>query len=218
MTEKSKKIYKVTRLKENEKEILNEAYKDYRKLFFYPFTGDMTDEIFIFGDFWLVRGEENRVFCVFPPMIPSFKNSLAYWEIHDLIGDEFENRLVMGYVGGNMGANSSSFAAILQGVKLAAAKSKSNVVFYTPVSFGADFKTLFENGFLLKGLRGLDNLVAHYIFYGEFSTEEKLYVEKYRAKITDTKEISKLCEKGFVGFALRNGEILFGEENRCDEK
>ena len=35
---------------------------------------------------------------------------------------------------------------------------------------------------------------------------------------TDTKEISKLCEKGFVGFALRNGEILFGEENRCDEK
>ena len=66
----------------------------------------MTDEIFIFGDFWLVRGEENRVFCIFPPMIPSFKNSLAYWEIHDLIGGEFENRLVMGYVGGNMGANS----------------------------------------------------------------------------------------------------------------
>ena len=60
--------------------------------------------------------------------------------------------------------------------------------------------------------------MAHYIFYGEFSTEEKSYVEKYHAKITDTKEISKLCEKGFVGFALRNGEILFGEENRCDEK
>ena len=121
-------------------------------------------------------------------------------------------------MGGNLGVNSSSFAAILQGVKLAAAKSKSNVVFYTPVSFGVDFKTLFENGFLLKGLRGLDNLVAHYIFYGEFSAEEKSYVEKYHAKITDTKEISKLCEKGFVGFALRNGEILFGEENRCDEK
>lgn len=194
MTEKSKKIYKVTRLKENEKEILNEAYKGYQKLFFYPFTGDMTDEIFIFGDFWLVRGEENRVFCIFPPMIPSFKNSLAYWEIHDLIGNEFENRLVMGYVGGDMGANSSSFAAILQGVKLAVAKSKSNVVFYTPVSFGVDFKTLFENGFLLKGLRDL--IILWPIIYFTVSFQQrKSYMSKNITLKSQTQKKYQSCAK-----------------------
>ena len=71
-----------------------------------------------------------------------------------------------------------------------------------------------NTGFELVGLRGLDNLVPHYIFtkMAEYSwNNTKAFTDVKKCVCTDTRTISMLCEHGYKGFDMDvEKNILFG--------
>ena len=85
---------------------------------------------------------------------------------------------------------------------------------YMPAHMYFDMENLLNSGFDIVGLRGLDNLVPHYIFtkMADYGTRDtKSFTDIVKCQQKDTKTISKLCEHGYKGFDMDvEKNILFG--------
>ena len=118
-----------------------------------------------------------------------------------------ENTLLCGYVHTDSSYADRDIYTALSNLWTvqAARRGRSQMIHFMPAHIDFDLERLLNAGFELVGLRGLDNLVPHYIFtkavsFEKIKTQPGQQVEK--CKIADTKTISMLCEHDYRGFDM----------------
>lgn len=210
------KLFKVHRLFKEDKKLIKNCYSEYDFLHYNPVNDKFLDRIFIDGSFWGIFDEE-KVAALSYMMLPRskvFSNLTASWEIKDLLNSDLEDYIICGYIWKNKDyEDRSCYAALSKLWEIwRIRKRKKGIIHYMPAHVNVDFNSLFKEGFELIGLRGFDKLVPHYIFVKDISDDKQnINVEKtLECPLSDTKEISKLCEHGYRGYEITAEEnILF---------
>ncbi len=198
----------VKRLWLQDRENIEKCYKNFDFLHFNPLSRDRIEDMLIDGEIWGVwRGEKIVACSTFTTVDKkSFSDLNAYWNIRDLLDDDLSDYLICSYVWIEKDySDKGIYAAFDKLWQVAAAKGgKKQVLHYMPAHINFDIVSLFDCGYGLVGLRGFDKLVPHYIFTRpqEMDKTEYLIKDEKICRLTDTKEISKLCEHKFTGIAL----------------
>ena len=207
--EKENRVYKIRRLFRQDMDLIQTYCHSYDFLYFNPFTEDYIWQILLQGAFWAVYENEKPVAVTYilPLDSPAFTSLDASWHFADLLACSAENTLLCGYVWADDTCTDTDFYSPLTRLwsMQAARRGRSLLVHYMPAHVDFCIGRLFQNGFELKGLRGLDNLVPHYIFSKpRFFKNRKTEPcqETVACPCTDTKQISALCEKGYAGFDM----------------
>ncbi len=198
----------VKRLWLEDRDDINKCYKNFDFLHFNPLSRDRIEDILIDGEVWGVyEGEKIAACSVFITADKKrFSDLNACWNLQDLLEDDLSDYLICGYVwtepGYDKNAVYSAFSKLWQAAALK--KGKKQVLHYIPAHINFDIGGLFDCGYGLVGLRGFDKLVPHYIFTAPRGMDKTEYIirDKKICRLTDTKEISKLCEHKFTGVAL----------------
>lgn len=212
------KAYKIRRLfRESRRDILK-IYSGFDRTFFNPVSREFINRCTIDGEFWGVFSGEKLVSCIYfmPARSARFQSFNAAWERQDLLGGDMGDWAVCGYIAPRQElAEKSIYRAFLKLAKVYGQKiGARNLLYYTPVKLYCPWQRLLENGFVLKGLRGLDNAVANYIFTGRALLNyggRREYSQDIKCHLTDTKQLSARLEHGYVGHRLsENNEIILG--------
>ena len=198
-------LYRVDRIFKEDTELIRKCYSEYDFLHFNPVNDEFIEKVLIDGSFWKITEGSKTVALTW--MIPFESDAVpvyAKWEISDLLDVDEKSTMLCGYTWISkdyLDRNCTDALANLwsmQGYK----KRMKHIIHYMPAHVEIDFESLFKNEFNLVGLRGLDKLVPHYIF---MKTEKEKEVP-----LTDTKEISRLCEHGYKGYEITTDKtILF---------
>ena len=203
--EKYYKRFKVQRIFKEDTELIKKCYSEYDFLHFNPISDEFIVKVMIEGSFWEILDGETPVALTY--MLPFESDAVpeyAKWEILDLLDIDKKYSLLCGYTWINKDYKDrecTDALANLWSIKGYKSHAK-HIIHYMPAHVEIDFASLFKNGFNLVGLRGLDKLVPHYIF---MKTEKEKEVP-----LTDTKQISKLCEQGYKGYGITTDKnILF---------
>lgn len=210
-------IYNVKRVFKEQKEQVLECYERYRRLHYNPVSAQRVEEIFSQGQIWAAYKDGQMTACCYflPADAPVFKATNAYWEISDLTDSDLRDYMVAGCVGFLPDCQSRQiYTAFMKlGNILADRGHKNKLVHYVPAHMSFPMQALFDEGFYLTGLRGLDNIVPNYIF------EKQVWAQKFpaeneksvkRCSVSDTKGISKLCEHKYTGVDLeKDNTIIF---------
>ncbi len=208
------KLFEVHRMFKEDKKLIKNCYSEYDFLHYNPVNDEFLDRIFIDGSFWgIFEGEKVAALSyMLLPQSKLFSNLTASWEIKDLLNSNLDDYIISGYVWKSKKyENKSCYVALSKLWEIwRIKKKKKGIIHYMPAHIKVDFESLFNENFELIGLRGLDKLVPHYIFVKNIY-DEKLSIEKtLECPLSDTKEISKLCEHGYRGYEITAGQnILF---------
>lgn len=194
-----------------------ECFEDYRKLFFFPVTEQFAENVFLQGEFWGAFVNDTVIACSYLyPLDCSFS---AKQERYDLIADftaRPEEYMLLGYVGflhGNISKFisyselnticASIYKAFLNIAEMQAFRyGKKHVMHCLPLKLGFDLSPLFDNGYCMTKLRGLEKLVVHYIFSKPVYNGAEIYVNKkgesHRVALSNTKALSRFLENGYM--------------------
>lgn len=216
--EKESQTFTIRRLFKEDMTAISSYTGRFDSLYFNPFTEDYVWQIMLGGAFWGVYHDEKPVALTYilPADSPAFCALDACWHFVDLLDCSLENSLLCGYLWAEEGYKDTDFYTPI--TKLwatqAARRGRQLLIHYMPAHTDFDMEKLIDSGFDLVGLRGLDNLVPHYIFTKQASLKHR-DTESFRniktIPSTDTKTISMLCEKGYRGFDMDvEKNILFG--------
>ena len=216
--EQDYRVFTIRRLFKEDGELIERYTNCFANLYFTPFTEDYIWQIFLQGAFWAVfEGEKLAALTyILPADSPAFSALDAYWHIEDLLGCSMENTLLCGYMWTDEKYSGTDFYAPVSKlwVQQAHRRNRQLLVHYMPAHMSFDMENLLNSGFDLVGLRGLDNLVPHYIFtkMADYGTRDtKSFTDIVKCQQKDTKTISKLCEHGYKGFDMDvEKNILFG--------
>ncbi|MBQ3008659.1 MAG: hypothetical protein IJD80_03625, partial [Oscillospiraceae bacterium] len=165
MTDKHK-VFTVRRLFRCDSEIVGRCYEEFDFLHFNPVGKSRIESIFAQGQIWGAFDGDRIIACSYMLRAdaPFFTQLDAYWEISDLLDDSLEDFLVAGYVW--IDSEYRDYPVYAAMSKLwnitAMKKGLGKVLHCVPAHIYFSMGELFESGFLLCGLRGLDKLVPHY--------------------------------------------------------
>lgn len=214
--EKQRQVFRIRKLQKKDEEEIMKCYREFDNLHFNPIHEDFIGEILIYGQFWGVFHKEQLVACTFllPAKQAEFQKLNAYWEVCDLLNDSLEDYMLRGYVWRKKEYQTSEiYSAICKLWNIQTAKShKYKLLYCIPSHVWFSMQRLFEEGFLLIGLRGLDNLVPHYIFTKDVALKQSSDQNRniVKCRMSDTKTISKLCEHKYKGFNIGSDKnIMF---------
>ncbi len=181
----------------------------YDRLFFNPLSADLLPDVFVQGAFWAVFDGDLPVAVTYTLEAdsPVFEQSGSSWHLNDLTGEKARYCLVCGYLWTNERYGHIDLYTPVTKLWLMQAerKNKSILVHFVPAELGIDFEKLFYNNFQLIALRGLDNLVPHWIFIRNIDVETDrvpVYEDVKTCPLSDTKGVSCLCEKGYRAFDM----------------
>lgn len=207
--EKELGIFTIRRLFIEDMPVVKKYAGAYSRLFTSPLKEDNISNIFLQGAFWAVFDGEKAVAATYilPADSPCFVNTGARWNISELLGIPPDDCLICGYLWTEKDCAEVNFYNPLCRLWQTQAdrRKKAVLVHFTPAHMDTEFEKLFYNGFELAGLRGLDNLVPHYIFTkpaGFYSRKTQACEDVKACPRTDTKTLSRLCEKGYRGFDM----------------
>ena len=207
--EKEYRAFTIRRLFIEDMPLVEKYSRFYDQLFFNPLSQEFIQHIFLEGAFWAVFDGETpaAVTYVLPADSDSFCRMNARWNLADLLCASIDDSLVCGYLWTDKHYKDADFYSPMVRLWLmqASRKEKSKLIHFTPANMDADFEKLFYNGFDLVGLRGLDNLVPHYIFIRDtdFTARKiEVYEDVKTCPVSDTKTLSMLCEKGYRAFDI----------------
>ena len=207
--EKDYRTFTIRRLFIEDMPLVEKYSRFYSCLFFNPLSQQFIQHIFLEGAFWAVYDGEKpaAVTYILPADSHIFSELNARWNIADLLDAPVDDSLVCGYVWTDDSYRSTDFYSPLVRLWLMQAdrKGKSRLIHFTPANLHTDFENLFYNSFDLAGLRGLDNLVPHYIFVrgADFAKRKtRVYEDVKTCPVSDTKTLSMLCEKGYRAFDM----------------
>ena len=202
----------VRRLFKQDIDIILNSFKEYEKLYYTPITPVFIYEVLLYGEFWAAFNGDEVVGCTyfFNPSKSFFKSTHTYYAISDAIGNSLDNYLLLGYTYvhdeyKNSGVYSMFYRlAALQAIR----QGLERLVYCTPVKIPSNIDDVFKNGFLLKKIRGLDNLVVHYIFEKSL-TQPCKFINSDKDELIPSEQtytISKLLEMGLVASAVQRDE------------
>ena len=212
------RVFTIRRLFKEDMADIQQYGRYFSGLYFNPFCEEYIWQIMLEGAFWAVCHKENIVAItyVLPADSTAFTKLSASWHIVDLLDCSLENTLICGYLWVKDEYTETDFYSALTKLWLQQAERRGRqmMIHYMPAGMVFDMENLVYSGFDLVGLRGLDNLVPHYIFV-KYASFERRNTNEYRdiktVSSTDTKAISMLCEKGYKGFDITvEKNILFG--------
>ena len=215
--EKDCTVFTIRRLFKEDMEKIKEYSSSFDFLHFNPLTEEYIWHILLEGAFWAVYDGKKAVSVTYllPADSTAFTQLNAAWNVTDLLDCSLENSLLCGYVHTDRDyAGRDIYTALSKlWTVQAARRGRSQMIHFMPAHINFDMEKLLNAGFELVGLRGLDNLVPHYIF-AKYASFEKRNTNEYRdiktVSSADTKTISMLCEKGYKGFDITvEKNILF---------
>ena len=215
--EKDYKVYTIRRLFKEDIPLIEKCYSRYDFLHFNPLNTEYIEQTLLSGSFWGVfcTGQITALAYIQPAEKLPFSALNAAWEITDMLNCNLADYLLRGYIWTDKSCTQqelySAFAKLW--TIQAAHMGKKNILHYLPAHTEIDFRRLFRNGFLLAGLRGLDNIVPHYIFTApaQLKKEPVKYRHTKTCPLSDTMTISMLCEHGYTGFGTdRQNNLLLG--------
>lgn len=205
-------------------EILN-CYKDYKKLYYNPINKDFLDHIFMCGEIWgsFFRSELIGCCYYFPIDSAFFKKSASYDAIADFL-ECTEKYYYMGYVGFRSDSSLKKedsdvyggiYQAFLNIAQMQAFRCNYKYILHTiPIKISEYKEKLFACGYSLIKLRGLENLVVHYVFAKSVFNDENIYKTQHDTEIEkvsaeNTKKVSALLENGYFGIDYSKKENCF---------
>ena len=225
----AKRIVMRRLFKQDMDSIIN-CYKKFDELFYNPIDEDFITDVLLNGEVWgAYLGTDIVACCYFMPLECEFfkeRNTFAY--LADFI-DEPEKYMYMGYIGTNFEAvntekqnflkaelnkanglytafcNVAHLQTFRQGLKY--------ILHSTPYKLAPGLEPLFAAGYTLVKLRGLDNLVVHYIFAKAVLSCEDIYCayDKNDTKLVpfaETKTVSAFLENGYCAVDMDDKNFL----------
>lgn len=215
--EKDYKVYTIRRLFKEHIPLIEECYSSYDFLHYNPLSTDYIEKTLLSGSFWGVFCGETVMAVTYMQPADSlpFARLNAAWEIQDLLNCNLSDYLLCGYIWiEDRCRKADIYAAITRLWTIQAVhRGKNRIVHYMPAHTDIEFRGLFDCGFCLSGLRGLDNIVPHYIFTAgaQLKMEDtQNYRDIKSCRLSDTMTISMLCEHGYKGFDIdRQQNLLF---------
>lgn len=205
-------VFCVHRMFKEDVNLIEKCYMDYNYLHFNPTSDRFIERVFAKGSFWGIFCGEKIVSISY--LIPfneiKYENPIAYWEIDDLLTAKLDNYLFMGYLWQDEEyKNVNFYNAFCKLFDIQRQKYKKDGIIYCLCAhFNIDMNSLFDEKFYLKGLRGLDKLVPHYIFVKEYKEDDKEKNITEQCSIENTKQVSKLCEQGYKGVKITEDKII----------
>lgn len=208
----------IRRLFKQDIDIIMRCYASLDLLYFNPITPVFLNDIFLNGEIWGAFSGDKIIGCCY--FFPADSDFFKPYNAYDAISDFTENmsdHLYLGYIYAHKDYLASGIyqafynVAQVQGFR----QGVKYILHSVPVKIPCDLHVLFENGFRLVNLRGLDNLVVHYIFIKNLYTGDSLYnVNDYVTQLVcceNTKMLSKYLEHGYCGVDILhkdNGSVL----------
>jgi len=224
----------IRRLFRHDTKIITECFNDYGQLFFSPVSEDFINRIFPEGEVWGAFVNNRIIACsyLYPLDCKLSEETKRYSQLTDFIADPSEY-LMAGYIGihhrnfkecipdekaGAVCCN--MYQAFLNTAEMQAfRRGKRFVVHCTPVKLSCCLPQIFNCGYKLVKMRGLEKLVVHYIFTKSVYTPVVHIQQKgesCRVAQSNTKALSRFLEDGYCAFdILKDGsENIFLLENQ----
>lgn len=209
------RTFKIRRLLKPDMDVIGRYRRQFDFLHHNPLSDEAVSQIMTFGEFWGVfdKGRCVSCTCIFQRSTPFFARSAAVWQLQDMWEKIPEEMQVCGYLWVEKGYQPEIF--FRAAAKLWTARRGENgaklLVYMHPAHIDISMSGLFREGFLLEGLRGMDNLVPHWIFVKTPDSEDMhVRQEEKICPASDTKAVSRLCEHGYAGWAVdEKNNILF---------
>ena len=191
------------------------CYQDYRALYHNPINKEFLENIFMFGEIWGAYFQNRLVACCyyFPLDSVFYKSTPSYSAIADFL-DDTDKYFYMGYVGfsncfaeipDDCDTEGGIYQAFLNIAQMQAFRRDLKYVIHpVPVKISSHTEKLFACGYSLIKMRGLENLVVHYIFVKAVFNEENIYeiqklIPDEKISLENTKKVSALLENGYFG-------------------
>ncbi|MEG1050146.1 MAG: hypothetical protein RSE24_06355 [Oscillospiraceae bacterium] len=199
----------IRRLFKQDIDLIIHCYETFDTLYFNPMTPTFANELLLRGEIWGAFVGSKIVGCCyfFNANSEFFKAYNAYDVVADFT-DNLEKYLYMGYIYADTeyvsGGIYQAFYNIaqVQGFR----QGEKYILHSVPAKIPCDLHLLFENGFKLVKLRGMDNLVVHYIFVKSLFTGDVIYnTNDYTTQLVcveNTKMLSKYLEHSYCGVEL----------------
>lgn len=211
------------RLFKYDAETITECFKNYSQLFFSPFTPQFISDIFLYGEFWGAFAQDTLIACsyIYPFDCELSRNEKRYEQLCDFVDTPAEY-MIMGYIGfnpeifseNNNYSDENSVHSCLYQAFLNIAEMQTfrrglkHVLHCAPLKTVCDVSPFFKCGYRLIKLRGLENLVVHYIFAKDVYNPEKQKGENLHVALGNTKVLSRFLESGYYAFDIVDGSIL----------
>ena len=227
-TETTAKKIVMRRLFKQDTEAVINCYKKYDRLYYNPVNEEFIYNVLLYGEIWGAFKDHQLIACCyfFPLECEFFKNSNTYSAVADFIPEPCKY-MYMGYVGTNfrvlndeekqfftdeLSASNGLYTAFLNVVHMQTFRQGLKYILHSiPLKMCCGTEPLFSAGYSMIKLRGLDNLVVHYIFAKAVFPCENIYYTDAdspvtKVKITDTKTVSALLESGYCSVDIIKGK------------
>lgn len=226
----AKKII-MRRLFKQDTDLILNCYKKYDRLYYNPVNKDFLYDVLLCGEIWGAYSNSTLVACCyfFPLESEFFKRHNTYSYFTDFI-DQPEKYMYMGYIGtsfkdlseeekeffkSELSTPNGLYSAFLNIVHTQAFRMGLKYILHSvPLKMSCGLEPMFSCGYSMIKLRGLDNLVVHYIFAKAVFPCENIYYTAPDSEITqieknDTKTVSALLESGYCCVDIIKGK------NKC---
>ena len=214
----AKKII-MRRLFKQDLNAITECYKKYDKLFYNPISDEFLKNVMLCGEIWGAFKDDNLISCCyfFPLESQFFQNQNTFSLLTDFIAQPSQY-VYMGYVGTNFDSMSDDekqffteeldkchglYTAFLNIVEMQTFRRGLKYILHSvPVKMRCGLSPLFAADYKMIKLRGLDNLVVHYIFAKSVFPNEGIYLidedtSAVNVNLSETKTVSALLENGY---------------------
>lgn len=189
------------------------CYHDYTALYHNPVNQNFLENVFHCGEIWGAFFKSDLIGCCyyFPFKSSFYKTTASYSAISDFL-DNTGKFYYMGYVGFKKHPFNEKngddiyggiYQAFLNIAQMQAFRRDYKYILHTvPLKISDHKEKIFSCGYSLIKLRGLENLVVHYIFAKAVFNEENIYeihssIPVERIPADDTKKVSALLENGY---------------------
>lgn len=203
------------------------CYEEYNTLFHNPVSAEYLENIFLCGEIWgAYLGGSIIGCCYYFPMDSGFFRNTAFGSALADFTDCTGKYYFMGYMGikhkniscgsncSNVPTESGLYQAFSNVAQMQAFRRGLKYIMHAcPVKKSRCAETLFCCGYSLIKIRGLENLVVHYIYVKPVFNEENIYGTDFNSEplkvcLSDTKKVSALLENGYCGVDYSKAENL----------
>jgi len=214
----SRKIAMRRLFKQDTDTVIN-CYKKYDRLYYNPVNEEFISDVLLYGELWGAFCQGKIIACCyfFPLDSDFFKAHHTFSALTDFI-EQPSKYMYMGYIGTDfkglndedkkfftdeLCASNGLYTAFLNVVHMQTFRMGLKYILHSiPLKMCCGMEPLFSAGYTMIKLRGLDNLVVHYIFAKAVFPCENIYCTDADStaetvKIKDTKAISALLESGY---------------------
>lgn len=223
----SRKVIMRRLFKQDTDAVIN-CYKKYDRLYYNPVNKEFICNILLCGEIWGAFFNTKLIACCyfFPLDSDFFINSNTYSAVVDFI-EQPEKYMYMGYIGTDfkgmedeekqfftdeLSASNGLYTAFLNVVYMQTFRQGLKYVLHSiPLKMCCGMEPLFSAGYSMIKMRGLDNLVVHYIFSKAVFPCENIYYTDIDSppktvKASDTKKVSALLESGYCCVDFKKDE------------